>query len=138
MARRRSQRACCISISSVTFATHVGRARAQSSCEVSEKPHQHVHQQMLVVVQPADSEHNEGLVQEVMMPVAGGRDQDYCDWWHEAAGHDHDKLSLLNVRLLGDASSPHLCTHIAYNDHLTASGVTTELWSIRQHISQST
>ena len=167
MSRKRSNRARCRSSSRATSASHVVTAPVQESCKVAEEPHQYVHQQMLVVFRPDDSLRSEGFSKEVMMPVAGGRDQDYNDWWHDqAAGHDHNNLSLLNVRLIGDASSPQHCTHIAYSDLAycrygcyypsvaesacqrlnltnfdrfvsTASGATTELWSTRQ-TSQST
>lgn len=49
------------------------------------------------------------------VPVAGGRTKDYCDWWREQVLEQND-LSLFNVRLVGDASSPQLFTSMAHID----------------------
>ncbi len=75
-------------------------------------PQQNVHQAMLA----PNSQHTaQDSSDENVIPVAGGRTKDCCDWWREQALEQSD-LSLFNVRLVGDASSPQLFTSMAHND----------------------
>ncbi len=71
--------------------------------------HQNVHQTML-------APHNQDSARDASaVPVAGHRTQDYCDWWREQVSEQND-LSLFNVRLVGDASSPQLFSSMAHID----------------------
>ena len=74
-------------------------------------PQQNVHQAVLA----PNSQHTAQNSDESVVPVAGGRTKDYCDWWREKCSEQSD-LSLFNVRLIGDASSPQLFTSMAHND----------------------
>jgi len=76
------------------------------------EPQQNVHQTMLA---PHDQDSARHLSDASTVPVAGGRTKDYCDWWREQVLEQND-LSLFNVRLVGDASSPQLFTTMAHND----------------------
>ena len=78
----------------------------------TQAPQQNVHQAVLAPnsQHTAQSSSDEGVVS-----VAGGRTQNYCDWWREQRSEQSD-LSLFNVRLIGDASSPQLFTSMAQND----------------------
>ena len=140
----------------------------QAKCIATNEPCQDVHKPMLAV---RVDQHRSESFKEIMMPITGGRTQEYCDWWCEQV-LGQDNHSLFSVRLIGDASSPQLYTLMAHNDlafcryagctsliskrgsttklggtmfsqvafachakfyHsrvFTASGVTTELWSI--------
>ncbi|KAL0033575.1 hypothetical protein WJX79_004573 [Trebouxia sp. C0005] len=78
----------------------------------TQQPQQNVHQAMLV----SSSEHTpQNSSNESVVPVAGGRTKEYCDWWCEQVLEQSD-LSLFNVRLIGDAGSPQLFTSMARND----------------------
>ncbi len=74
-------------------------------------PQQNVHQAVLA----PNSQHTAQNSDESVVPVAGGRTKDYYDWWREQCSEQSD-LSLINVRLIGDASSPQLFTSMAHND----------------------
>ena len=111
MARKRSNR--FTSSSKVSIATLHRIAREHESPKLVTESHQHVHQQMLAVNQPDSLGRSEGFYKEVMMPIAGGRNQDYCHWWHDQTARQ-DTLSLFSVRLIGDAGSPQLFTLMAY------------------------
>lgn len=70
---------------------------------------QNVHQIML-------APHKQGSARDASaVPVAGGRTKDYSEWWREQVLEQND-LSLFNVRLVGDASSPQLFTSMAHID----------------------
>lgn len=75
-------------------------------------PQQNVHQAMLAPNNQRTEQNSSG---ESVVPVAGGRTKDYCDWWREHC-LEQSNLSLFNVRLIGDASSPQLFTSMAHND----------------------
>ena len=77
----------------------------------TQHPQQHVHQDMLA----PNGQNTAQNFSESVVPVAGGRTKDYCDWWRKQRPEQSD-LSLLTVRLIGDASSPQLFTSMAHND----------------------
>ena len=80
------------------------------NCQASSTS-QYVHQSMLAV----DTDHQRNSwSQEVIVPIADGRTSAYCRWWSAEAARDD--LSLLSVRLIGDASSPQVFTAVAQND----------------------
>ena len=78
----------------------------------TQHPKQNVHQAILA---PNSQQTAQNSSDESVVPVAGGRTKDYCDWWREQLLEQSD-LSLFNVRLVGDASSPQLFTSMAHND----------------------
>ncbi len=87
-------------------------AAAFAPTQHHQHPQQNVHQAVLA----PNSQHTaQNSSDESVVPVAGGRTKDYCDWWREQRSEQSD-LSLFNVRLIGDASSPQLFTSMAHND----------------------
>ena len=74
--------------------------------------HQNVHQALLA---PNSQDTAQNSSDESVVPVAGGRTKDYCDWWREQC-LEQSNLSLFTVRLIGDASSPQLFTLMAHID----------------------
>lgn len=111
----------------------------QTSCTLTDTPHQNVHQPMLPVGTVAatadgldvgsgfgsnvDSDaqaHCEGSLKPTVFPehswlVAGRGTKDYHDWWREQVV-EQERLGLFTVRLIGDASSPQLFTPMAPTD----------------------
>ena len=82
------------------------------SCPPTHDPDQHVHKPMLAV---RAGQHDSESYAELIVPITGGRSQEYCDWWCEQV-LGQDNHSLFSVRLIGDASSPQLYTLMAHND----------------------
>ncbi len=78
----------------------------------TQHPQQNVHQAMLI---PTSQHTAQTWSDESVVPVAGGRSKDYCEWWREQVV-EQSNLSLFNVRLIGDASNPQLFTPMAHND----------------------
>lgn len=94
--------------------------RRKRHCARASSPQQHVHPPWLKLdTYDCDDSEQHGkrlpLSEETMMPVADGRNREYCEWWR-AHCTGRDKLGVFSVRLIGDASSPELFTSIAHND----------------------
>ena len=54
-------------------------------------------------------------IDNTTMPVAGGRGNEYCEWWRDQS-QDPNNRSLFNIQLIGDASNPHQFTPITQVD----------------------
>lgn len=52
---------------------------------------------------------------ETTVSVAGGRGNEYCDWWRDQS-QDPNNRSLFNIHLIGNASSPQQFTPITQVD----------------------
>ncbi len=87
-------------------------APSAAAFAATQHTHQSVHQAMLA---PNSQYSAQNSSDDSVVPVAGSRNKDYCDWWREQC-LEQSNLSLFNVRLIGDASSPQLFTSMAHND----------------------